>query len=133
MSHEPLTVRIPMTPDRVLSPNHDRANKYHRSRCKREIKTAAASATVDVLRGETWKHSGPIVLHISYYFERNRKRSMDRDNAIAMAKAAVDGVFLHLDADDRQITDHKLEQLRDPDGIGYMVIVVEPVAEQEAA
>jgi hypothetical protein len=124
----PLTVRIDRTPDRTLSPNsgkHDRTRKPH----AKAIRDTAAAATLNALRGGTWCYEGPIMLTVTYGWERGRKR-LDWDNATAISKYAIDGVFSRINANDRQVAGIVVHQVRDPVGDGYMVINLEPVTEK---
>lgn len=126
-----LTIRIPATPHRDLSPNSRKAERSTRPH-KDAIKALAAGATLNTLNGTSWGCDGPIVLHIVYAWEASRRR-MDWDNAAAISKAAIDGVFSRIDADDRQVVGLYVSQTRDPDGAGFMVITVEPQADERIA
>jgi len=120
-----LSVVIDRTPDRKLSPNSN-AHRRTREPYKEDLRNTAALRTGETLRDRAWSWPGPIVIHVVIAWERGRRES-DWDNAIAMSKAAIDGVFSKLDADDRQVRGAYLRQLRDREGAGYMEITVTPM------
>lgn len=140
MHLEPLTVVIDQTPHRYLMPN---SGKHRRTRqpYADALKQAAASGAINALDGKPWRWDGPIRLRIEIYWGKDPvtgrwHNTVDWDNAIASAKAAIDGIFAKIDADDRQIAQFDTpQQFRDPAGTGYMVFVLEPIAEagREAA
>lgn len=137
MKPEPLAVALNRTPHSFLSPNsgkHDRTKRPFRD----ALRDTGASAAKNALGGFTWAWTGPIVVRIEIYWERdpetNRYRNrLDIDNAISACKGAIDGVFAKLQADDRQVVGIYLSQDRDPTGEGYMVVCVEAVSEGKVA
>lgn len=130
----PLAIIIDRTPDSILSPNsgkHDRTKHPFRV----VLRDTAAVAAGNALIGRTWAWSGPIVVRIEIFWERDAesgryRNKMDWDNAISACKGAIDGVFSKLDANDRQVAGCYLDQYNDPDAAGYMIVLVEAI-EQE--
>lgn len=131
-----LIVHINQTPHDYLSPN---AGKHRRTRepYAEALKAAAASGTINALAGKRWHWEGPIRLRIEVYWGRKPSghwhKTMDWDNLLASCKAAIDGIFVKLGADDRQIAQFDTpKQFRDPAGSGYMVFILQPLIEDEA-
>lgn len=111
-----LGVTVPQTPHSYLSPN---SGKHRRTRepYAQSLKTAAALATRENLRGTSWQSQRLLRVELRIYWERGHKR-LDYDNAIASCKALLDGVFQEIGADDRQVMEIKLVQGR-TEGQGY--------------
>lgn len=121
---EPITVTIDQTPHRYLAPNSGK-HKRTKDPYRQELKHAAAIAAGNVLRGRTWAFDGPVTLYITIVWEQGHQ-VIDFDNAIASCKAAIDGVFAKLDADDRQVVGIYLRQYRSRERHGHMVVTVVP-------
>lgn len=139
MTPEPLIVVIDRTPHRYLMPN---SGKHRRTRepYADALKQSAAAGALNALNGKPWRWDGPIRLRIEIYWGKDPQtkrwhNTVDWDNAIASVKAAIDGIFAKIDANDRQIAQFDTpQQFRDKQGAGYMVFVLEPIAvEMEAA
>jgi hypothetical protein len=128
---ESLTVRIDMTPHPYLMPNMGK-HKRTREPYKDALKEAAAAGAQNILIGRTWSYDGPIMLVVSIFWEKSR-RVVDWDNAVASIKSAIDGVFIKLNADDRQIVGIMLRQKRDRTGHGYMTMTIDPYTPEKQA
>lgn len=128
----PLTITIPGTPDRALSPNA----REHWGTKNREFQSYKLGAFVSAhaaLGRNSWvpiAPKGSIVLDYTVYWEKGRKR-MDRDNCIGILKACQDGIAAALMVDDRHMTVGTLEQRRDPDGVGCVVVTIRPSDEED--
>lgn len=131
MTPDPLIVRVDQTPHDYLSPNSD---KHRRTRqpYADALKQAAACGAINALAGKPWRWDGPIRLRIEVYWGKRPSgqwhKTMDWDNLLASCKAAIDGIFVRISADDRQIAQFDTpQQFRDPAGKGYMVFVLEAI------
>jgi hypothetical protein len=110
---DPLTILVDMLPDRVLWPNtgaHRRTKepfvKGLRARAEDDAKLALASTET-----KSWAWDGPIRTEIEIYWP-SHMRVLDWTNIHAALKPAEDGIFDVLDANDRQVTEVKLEQFK---------------------
>lgn len=88
-------------PPSALSPNA-RVHWAVLSRHKNKLRQAAKVETTLQKRGQTLDVDAE--LHMTLIFVRPNKRSYDRDNLVARAKAAIDGMCDALSIDDRIIT-----------------------------
>lgn len=137
---EPLTVRVPLVPDPALSPNtrvHWRAKHRCFQEAKRITQLVTSMAATDALERPGFAdlfliESRPLCLSYVVAWGKGRKR-MDDTNIKASLKAYEDGVAAALGIDDRHFTVGAVEQIRDPDGIGYVEIMVEPTEERRIA
>lgn len=121
---DPISIVIDRTPPKELWPNkrrHPRSKEPYIA----AFKAAAAAGAQNVLVGREWAWDGPIMLHVEIYWPRGQRR-LDYDNAIGALKAAQDGIFAKLGADDRQVMGVLLQQDWDRLGDGYIVYTVEP-------
>lgn len=133
---DPLVITIPGTPDACLTPNRVRSERHwgprHRAtKAAREAACLAAKAAGAHRR--TW--SPPLTLHAVIAWEKVRsprypngryRRTLDPDAAVGILKATVDGIADALLIDDKHITLATVHQERDPDGVGYVRIAIEP-------
>ena len=116
-----LTVTIPGTPPRALSPNA-RVGWQTKARYTRVFRTMAYLSTLSA-GGGTFAGDGPIYLAVTYAWGKGR-RTVDGDNALALGKAALDGVADALGVNDRRFRCAAVEQVRDPAGVGYTTIAL---------
>ncbi|MDQ3514186.1 MAG: endodeoxyribonuclease RusA [Chloroflexota bacterium] len=114
-----LTVTIPGTPPREVSPNA-RVGWQARARHTKAYRQTAYLATMAAGR-VAFDGDRPVYLALRYAWETGRK-SLDHDNALALAKAGLDGVADALGVNDRQFRCESVEQVRDPEGRGFTVI-----------
>ena len=123
---DPIAVVVDQTPHEFLWPNkgkHRRTKEPYRD----ALKGAAAAGAINALKGKPWAWSGPIMLHVEVFWP-NGTRRLDFDNMVAALKAATDGIFLKLDADDRQVLGMTVLQDWDrANNAGYMVYSIEAV------
>ena len=124
---EPLAIAIAMTPPRALWPNTN-AHKRTKEPYIMAFKQAAAAGAQNALVGRSWAWDGPIMLHVEVYWPKGQRR-LDFDNVVGSLKAAQDGVFTKLEADDRQVVGITVQQDWDRNGEGYIAYVVEAVEE----
>ena len=136
-----LTVRIPATPHKLLNPNTVRVTEKQRSELdwplpkksvhiikyalRQQLKDAVAWSCIE----QRPKHplTCPVVVHVVIGWEKGRM-VMDFDNAISSCKGALDGLIMGgWIADDDQVTGMTLQQTKDPEKVGFMVLTVEPV------
>jgi hypothetical protein len=121
-----LTVTIPGTIDRRLSPN-GRAHWRAVRPLQRERKESAYQWTrVERMEQGYIGMVPPLVLDFTIGWEKGRKR-MDDDNAKASMKAIIDGIAEALDVNDKHITVGTLTQERDPAGAGYIRVDITEV------
>lgn len=125
-----LTIELPVQIARELTPNASRAIHWGtKTRLLNELKETTWKATLAAVQN----HHGPVpaiplVMHLTVYHGRNRKRH-DDDNIIGWAKRGVrDTIAQTLHVDDRHITTGTITQLRDPSGLGFVVVRLEHVA-----
>jgi hypothetical protein len=127
---ESLTITIPGTPDRALSPN-GRVHHMARHRAARDAKTVATYATYAALgNGEVsdetmfWLlYDGPIRFDVAVYWGKGQKR-WDDDNLTAALKAYRDGVAANFGRGDGHFHTGTVSQKRDKDGRGYTVVTI---------
>lgn len=120
-----LTIRVPMVPAPELSPN---ARPHYQAKAKRvrqlreAAKFAAVSARNTVGGGPLFR--GVIHVRATIGWPKGRRR-VDGDNALASLKACWDGFTdAHLWSDDRYCLFHPVEQVKDPDNLGYVEVRV---------
>jgi crossover junction endodeoxyribonuclease RusA len=121
---ESLTVKVPISPFRELSPNTG-IHHMKRYRMKERAKQIARNETNRLHSG---KHpladtDTPITVAISIFWEKGRKR-MDNDNALASTKSLIDGVAESLGVDDKRFVFPPIVQDRDRKGTGYTVFEI---------
>lgn len=141
MRHE---CRIPMTPHVLLNPNAILSKKQRNllpypmnlmklpviksiyKRDLRECSKLSATQALGTYRSRDTPPTilGPVVVDIVVAWEKGRQ-IVDWDNCVAMMKGVIDGVtkggFM---LDDRQVVGMYLQQIRDPDKLGYIDIAV---------
>jgi Holliday junction resolvase RusA-like endonuclease len=121
-----IVVVVPMCPAPELSPN---ARPHYQAKAKkaRQFREAAKFAAVCA---RNTVGGGPIVrgvihVHPTIGWAKGR-RTVDGDNALAMLKNCFDGFTdAHLWADDRYCVFHPVEQMRDPEGLGFVRVELE--------
>jgi crossover junction endodeoxyribonuclease RusA len=123
-----LTVTIPGTPDRVLSPNAVRKTHWGtRRRATEQARTTAYCACRDA-NLEMWEPDPPLTLHAVIAWEKGR-RQLDPDNAHGILKATIDGVADALGVDDKHLTLASVTQTRDEAGRGFVRVAIEAAPE----
>lgn len=126
----PFVVRVPMTPPREVMPN-SRTPRYSRPRQPGKAETtkwlrdAAYFATLGPIleRGQRVPlFPGRVRCRITIAWETGR-RPCDPDNALAGCKAVFDGLQdTGIFGDDRRLVHEPVEQTRDADGRGYVLV-----------
>ena len=125
-----LTIRIPGRIDPDLSPNA-RIHYMARSRAVNAARRAAYFCTLDcAIQADD---GVSIRYDVKIGMPRNGKKR-DDDNAVAMLKAYVDGIAdgLHL-PDDHGMRIGRVEQIPDPEGVGYLEFRLTEIDDQEDA
>ena len=127
---EPLTITIPMTPPHQLSPNASLHIKdWTRNTIRREWQRAWFLSAYNVVSRMDKRHlpfAGPVRCTITVYRKKGAK-PWDGDNLLAAMKHGIDQLqAAGVVANDRQITYDPVQQERDPDGAGYMVVTLTP-------
>lgn len=135
-----LVVDIPGTPHRYLSPNR----KNGTTPAARKKLIMAHASQVKKARGKAAKHTeeheglGLFRGIIKAYFPNTDihlewmvawekgHRIMDKDNLINMLKPYQDGVADALGINDKHFTSEIHSQYRDPDGTGYLRLIITP-------
>ena len=126
-----LTITIPWTPPRALSPNASRKQHWSvKSKAQAQAKKDAKYATKDALAGRPapLPSEGPIPYRVIVGWEKGRNSQQDDDNVIASMKWTRDTVCSVLDIDDKRLRLTGVEQVRDLDGIGWTKIILQSVA-----
>ena len=136
-----LTVRVPATPHKLLNPNTVRVTPKQRDELdwplpkksvhiikyalRQQLKDAVAWSCIE--QRPRRPLTGPVMVHVVIGWEKGRM-VMDFDNAIASCKGALDGLIMGgWIVDDMQVQGMTLQQTKDPEKVGYMVLTVEPV------
>jgi hypothetical protein len=119
-----LVIRLPVCPDAALSPN-SRKHWAARLRPKAQARQMAYLAAREACWEDAWPaFDGPVTVRITIGWAKGRK-SVDGDNALAMCKSYVDGLNGIVWADDKLCRFEPVEQERDKDGVGYIVLEIE--------
>lgn len=97
-----------MTPPRECSPNA-RAHFAKKAKAARTYREAAQLATKSTLNGEPGVRDAlttarRICYRLTVSWEPGRRGTIDEDNTLASAKAALDGIAAALGVDDRRFT-----------------------------
>jgi Holliday junction resolvase RusA-like endonuclease len=135
-----------MTPHKLLNPNNPVKEKDRRElpwplpkksavvikfAFRRELRNVTSLAGLQ--RPPEEPLLGPVVLRFTVAWEKGRQ-FVDWDNCCSMLKGCLDGL---VDAgymfDDDQVTGIFIEQIKDPAGLGYIDVTVEPDVAREAA
>ena len=141
-----LRTRIPVTPHRLLNPNATITRKERdqlpwplpmksstiiKFALRRQLREATMLAALNDRPEKPL--SGKVVLRFTVAYEKGRK-ALDWDNCVSSCKGLIDGL---VDAgfmrDDDQVTGIFLTQTKDPEGKGYVDVVVEPEKGAKAA
>lgn len=120
-----LTVTIPWTPPRILSPNASRRVHFGtKTKARNAAKRVAHDATLDALQNLAADVALPwlVPYRVVVAWGKGRQR-MDDDNLIASLKAAQDGVCATIEIDDRDLRLTGITQERDPAGIGSTTFI----------
>lgn len=126
----PLTVRIPSVIDSALTGN-GRAHRMKKHRLFQELKATTGWALKAEAPGATFA-PGQFPLTLDYVIARKRfAKPLDDDNAKIGVKACQDAVAAHLGIDDKHFRVGIVQQIRDPDGIGYVDVCITPADAQE--
>lgn len=121
-----IVVVVPMCPAPELSPN---ARPHYQAKAKkvRQLREASRFAAVSARNtcGGGAIFRGAIHVRATIGWARGRRR-MDGDNALAMLKPCFDGITdAQLWSDDRYAMFHPVEQMRDPEGLGFVRVELE--------
>lgn len=121
-------VTIPGTPPRCLSPNASRELHWGtKTKAKNQLRRDAERAAVAVRNtcGGGPLFTGQVRVRTTVAWEKGRKL-MDGDNVLASLKVLYDGITAaQLWRDDRDCIFEPVEQTRDPEGRGYVVVRLE--------
>jgi Holliday junction resolvase RusA-like endonuclease len=124
-----MRIVIPGNPDRVLSPNR-RAHWSQKALATKRLREWAywpARQAVIESDDPIPIFAGAVRVKPTIAWGKGRKR-MDGDNALGCLKPVWDGFT---DAgfwgDDRYVIFEPVEQIRDPEGVGYVAVEVEAV------
>ena len=118
-----VTVTIPGTPDACLSLN-GRAHWRVKNRYAREYRETARFAAM-AARAEQGSIRGAVEVHYVFAWEKGRKR-MDFDNLVGLGKPCLDGlVDAGIMGDDRYVVGMRADQIRDPEGKGYVQVTIQ--------
>jgi Holliday junction resolvase RusA-like endonuclease len=133
-----LNCRIPATPHRLCNPNAHATPKIRaelewplsikpehiiKFALRDQLREAAEMTALSIRPDDPI--AGPVVLHVVIAYEKGRQ-TLDFDNAIASLKGAIDGIVRGgLMRNDKQVKGIHLDQIKDPDGLGYIDITVE--------
>ena len=71
----------------------------------------------------------PVLIAVIHWEKKSRKK--DSDNALACMKHALDGVCKGIGIDDRRFLTSMAFQKFDPDGVGYVDIIIRPATLEE--
>ena len=121
-----IVVVVPMCPHEYLNPNA-RPHPMAKARRVKELRTAAKYAAVSVRNtcGGGVLFRGPVHVHPTIGWSKGR-RTLDGDNALASLKSVFDGFTDgYLWGDDRECIYHPVEQMRDPEGLGFVRVELE--------
>ena len=127
---ESVTVRIPVQIDPAVTPN-GRGHWRKKHRLQQELKEAAYYAAYNA-NLEMWEPEPPLTLNYLIALGKGRRR-MDDTNAIASMKYLEDGIAAALGIDDKHFRFGRIQQERDPEGIGYIEVAIEHVARPAGA
>lgn len=123
--------RIPVTPGPCTSPN-SRCAWQRKAKAVRELRHAARLAAVDAINRRSWAaplpQDGPLAVRWTVFLGR-RERVRDFTNITGALKGAEDGLFDALGTNDARVVEVSVNQVRDPDGVGWMqvsVVALEP-------
>ena len=123
---ERLTITVPGTPSKKLSPNAARRTHYHeKSDISAELRDRAMLAALAVRpHGRVPMLSGDVVLEITVYWGKGERR-VDLSAIPAMCKPLEDGLTdAGIWRDDSQVRRLIVEQFRDPDKVGKVEMTV---------
>lgn len=130
---EPITIVIPMLPDRLLWPNTG-AHRRTKEPFVKMLRECAGLATHNVIMevGD-WFWIGPIETDIEVYWETHLRR-LDWTNIHTALKPAEDGIFDKLSANDRQVEVVRLRQYKLPKGQeGFLVYTITALEEDDGS
>jgi Holliday junction resolvase RusA-like endonuclease len=120
-----IVVRVPMVPAAELSPNA-RPHPQAKAKYTRQLRQAAQFAAVSA---RNTCGGGPILRGAIHVYPTigwpKARRYMDGDNALSSLKAVWDGFTdAHLWTDDRYAIFHPVEQVRDPENLGFVEVTL---------
>lgn len=131
------TVRIPISIRTELTPNRSfRTPRNMIYRLQREAKEATVRACEDqvsIIRGIQFKREEgwPLTLHVTVA-RGKRKQALDDDNMVAGLKYVVDGIAKAIGVNDKHMhIARPVNQIRDPDGVGYIEVTIQATGELE--
>jgi hypothetical protein len=119
-----LTIEIPMTPSKKLSPNHGLDKRWKSDETK-----SARYAALQCARAALGGQSTPVFAHHVWVVETvywgKGERKVDLDAVPVMCKPYLDGICdAQIIVNDSQVARLIVEQYRAPDGIGKTTIEV---------
>lgn len=118
------TVVIPGTPNACLSLN-SREGWRKKARYAKEYRHTAKYSAISTRWTQPIR--GPVMVHYVFGWEKGRK-TMDFDNLVGLGKPALDGlVDAGVMGDDRYVVGITAEQVRDPEGVGYLKVTIREV------
>lgn len=126
------TITIPVPLDRDLSPNARHGHWAIRNRAVVQARSAtdyAMRADIDLNDPQACfqRARWPLTLDWEIGLAK-RQRRLDDDNAIAACKPHRDQIAACLGIDDRNFVTGNVEQVRDPDGWGYIRVTITEAA-----
>lgn len=133
-----LTVHIPATIDKALSPNRSRFTHWGTvANAEKALSWATTVGLIEARRNspdDVPILKPPIRWDLTIYWGKGRKR-MDEDNIVASLKRGmIDTVAAQIGIDDKHFTIGTITQDRDPDKQGCMVLTLTgAIAQGEAA
>ncbi len=125
-----LTVRIPSSIDPALTGNGTRSwAKHHR--LFQDLKFTTGWALKASIPHASYPDDA-LPLRLDYVVARAKgRRELDDDNIKIGLKACQDAIALHLGINDRHMVIGTVEQIRDPEGIGWIEVCITPATADE--
>ena len=120
-----LTIRLPVCPDAVLSPN-GREHWREKAKSVKQLREIAYYWALKAMWAQDWSTAlGPVTVRATIGWSKGRKR-MDPSNVGITLKPVWDGFEdAGLYVNDKQVTVESVDQERDKDGVGYIVVDLE--------
>lgn len=128
----PTMVTIPISLDARVTPN-SRAHWRTKHKIQREMLNATYSS-MQATGPHDALHNAPLPLTLHYVIGlAKHRKAMDDDNAKAGLKYIQDGIARYLGIDDKHITVGTVDQVRDPDGRGFVRVLITPAEHDGSA
>ena len=126
-----LTIRIPASIDLRLTPNRANTNRHVKARIKDELQATTGWALKAAIPHASYSEQA-LPIRLDYVIARAKGRqAFDDDNAKAGLKFVQDSIAQHIGVNDRHITVGTVEQIRDPEGIGWIEVTITPTVADE--